>query len=91
MIGLLLLLMALLTGIFQAQWIAMAAGILLKHLVLFFIPCVVGLIQYHDLFMSQGLQLIFTVFLSTLCVLVVTAYSIYWGFKLEHMFNQDKK
>lgn len=89
-IGLLLLLVALLTGILKAQWIATAAGGMLKHLVLFFIPCVVGLIQYHDLFMSHGLQLIVTVLLSTLCVLVVTAYSVYLGFKLEALFTQAK-
>ena len=59
----------------------------ISELILFFIPCVVGLINYHDLFVRQGLQIILAVVLGTLCVMLVTAYSVFLGFKLERQFK----
>ena len=82
-IGLVILFLALCSGLFQIDWIQGAGQSMLQHLVLFFIPCVVGLIQYKALFIEYGVQMIITIFLSTLCVMIVTAYSVYWGFKLE--------
>lgn len=82
-IGLLLLLAALLSGLFKMQWIKQGSDFILAELVLFFIPCVVGLIKYQDLLLSSGWQLILAVVLGTVCVMVFTAFTVYWGFKLE--------
>ncbi|CAB1223020.1 CidA/LrgA family protein [Acinetobacter bouvetii] len=82
-IGLLLVLMALLSGVFKLQWIKTGSDFILGELVLLFIPCVVGIIKYKDLLLSQGWQLILSVVIGTLCVMVATAYSVYLGFKLE--------
>lgn len=87
-IGLLLVLSLLLTGLFKLKWIKTGASFILGELVLLFIPCVVGVIKYKALFMSQGWQLILAVTLGTLIVMVVTAYTVYWGFKLEAWFKQ---
>lgn len=89
-IGLILLLSFLLTGLLKLQSVEIAGKLLLQHLVLFFIPCVVGLIQFKELFISYGFQMIVTVVLSTICVLVTTGYSVYWGFKLQHHLTKEK-
>ena len=87
-IGLLLVLLALLSGIFKSQWIKNGSDFILGELVLLFIPCVVGIIKYKDLFLTQGWQLVLAVFIGTICVMVATAYSVYFGFKLEALLKQ---
>ena len=51
-IGLLLVLFALLSGLFKLQWIKTGSDFILGELVLLFIPCVVGIIKYKDLFLT---------------------------------------
>ena len=82
-IGLLLVLMALLIVLFILQWIKTGSDFILGELVLLFIPCVVGIIKYKDLLLTQGWQLILSVVIGTFCVMLATAYSVYFGFKLE--------
>lgn len=55
-IGLILLLSFLLTGLLKLQSVEIAGKLLLQHLVLFFIPCVVGLIQFKELFILINRQ-----------------------------------
>jgi holin-like protein len=88
-IGLLLLLVALMSGVFKIQWIKQGSDLILAELVLFFIPCVVGLIKYKNLLLTHGVQLIVAVILGTICVMTITAYMVYLGFKLEtHLKNK---
>lgn len=82
-IGLLLVLIALLSGLFKLQWIKTGSDFILSELVLLFIPCVVGIIKYKDLLLTQGWQLVLSVVIGTFLVMVATAYSVYFGFKLE--------
>ncbi|MGE8557768.1 MULTISPECIES: CidA/LrgA family protein [unclassified Acinetobacter] len=82
-IGLLLVLIALLSGLFKLQWIKTGSDFILSELVLLFIPCVVGIIKYKDLLLTQGWQLVLSVVIGTFCVMVATAYSVYFGFKME--------
>ena len=89
-IGLLLVLLALLSGVFKLQWIKTGSDFILGELVLLFIPCVVGIIKYKALFLTQGWQLILAVFIGTICVMVATAYSVYFGFKLEARLKQKR-
>lgn len=90
-IGLLLVLFALLSGLFKLQWIKTGSDFILGELVLLFIPCVVGIIKYKDLFLTHGWQLILAVFIGTICVMLATAYSVYFGFKLEARLKQKHK
>ena len=89
-IGLILLLIALMSGIMKLMWIKSGADFILAELVLMFIPCVVGLVKYKQLFITQGWQLILAVVLGTLCVMVMTAYSVHFGFKLERKLQQKQ-
>ncbi|MCJ8160773.1 CidA/LrgA family protein [Acinetobacter zhairhuonensis] len=89
-IGLILLLLALMSGMMKLVWIKSGADFILAELVLMFIPCVVGLVKYKQLFITQGWQLILAVILGTICVMVMTAYSVHFGFKLERKLQQKQ-
>lgn len=89
-IGLILLLLALMSGMIKLMWIKSGADFILAELVLMFIPCVVGLVKYKQLFITQGWQLILAVVLGTICVMVMTAYSVHFGFKLERKLQQKQ-
>ncbi|MBJ9986672.1 CidA/LrgA family protein [Acinetobacter sp. S40] len=90
-IGLFLVLAGLLSGIFKLEWIKTGSDFMLAELVLFFIPCVVGLINYKTLFLTEGWQLICAVLLGTVCVMVFTAYTVHLCFKLEIRLEQRHK
>lgn len=77
-LGLFLLLLLL-----QLKWIKLSmveqgAQFLLSNLLLFFIPPVVGLIQYQELLWQRGGQLVFAITVSTICVMVSSVWSIQW-------------
>lgn len=87
-IGLFMVLIGLMTGIFKLNWIKSGSDFILGELILFFIPCFIGLMKYKNLFMTEGWQLIVVVVLGTICVMVFTAYSVHIGFKLERKLKQ---
>jgi holin-like protein len=64
---------------------------MLAELVLFFIPCVVGLINYKSLFIAEGWQLITAIVLGTLCVMVFTAYTVHFALNWNHDSNNAAK
>lgn len=82
-IGLLLVLVALLSGVMKLDWIKAGSSFILGELVLLFIPCVVGIMKYKDLFISQGWQLVLSVVIGTVIVMTITALTVAWGFKME--------
>ena len=90
-IGLFLMLFALLSGVFKLQWIKSGSDFILGELVLFFIPCVVGLIKYKHLFITQGWQMVVAVVIGTVTVMVSTAYAVHFGFKLESRLQVHHK
>ncbi len=90
-IGLLLVLIALLSGLFKLHWLKPGSDFILAELVLLFIPCVVGIIKYKDLLSTQGWQLILSVVIGTFCVMLATAYSVYFGFKLENRLKHKSQ
>ena len=90
-IGLLLLTAALISGVFKLEWVKQGSDLLLAELVLFFVPIVVGLIKYKELLLTQGWQLAIAVIAGTICVMVCTAYCVFWGFKLEAKLKNRSK
>lgn len=89
-IGLMLVLLCLFSGILKLNWIKTGSDMILAELVLFFIPCFIGLMKYKDLFLTEGWQLLIAVFIGTICVMVCTAYSVHFGFKLEYKIKQRR-
>lgn len=68
-IGLILLFLVLMTGIIPVTWIESGSKMMNKHLVLFFIPATVGIMNYYKLFAGKGILLIVIVLFSTACVM----------------------
>ena len=56
--GMLLLLAALWSGVLPLEWVADVANLLVKHLMLFFIPLAVGLIVWQGLFEASGVVIV---------------------------------
>jgi len=71
-LGLLLLYAGLQTGLVKLKWVERAAGFLLRHMVLFFIPLTVGLIDMGALLSHEMWIICTSLILSFLAVLLVT-------------------
>ena len=52
------------------------ADLLLAELLLFFIPPVVGIIQYQDLLMHSGWRILIVITISTLLVMMCTVWTV---------------
>jgi holin-like protein len=72
-IGMLLLLAALALKLIKIQWVEKAATILLKHMMLFFAPLIVGTLAMTKLLAAYWLPLVAVTVLSTVITLVATA------------------
>lgn len=65
-IGLLLMFILLSTGILHPKFIQYGSSYMVKHLVLFFIPTTVGVLNFYQLFMGKGILLIVITIISSL-------------------------
>lgn len=72
-IGLILLLILMLAGLIKTEWIEGGAELILAHLVLYFIPLVVSVVQYIDLFQTLGVKIAVAIGAGFLSVLLTTA------------------
>ena len=81
-IGLVLLLICLLTGLLKVEHVQEKSDFLLSNMAFFFIPAGVSLINYFDVLKSTALQLIIICIVSTVVTFAVTAYSIKFTLKL---------
>ncbi|AQX55395.1 CidA/LrgA family protein [Priestia flexa] len=68
--GLLFLLLHL--KVIKLNWVERAGNLLVGELLLFFIPAVVGLINYGDVLKSFGLQILIVITISTIVVMAIT-------------------
>ena len=73
-IGMVLLLLALVLGVVQLEWIKEAAELLLSHMALFFIPAGVGVMVYFDLIGREWLPITVAMVVSTFVVMAVTGW-----------------
>jgi holin-like protein len=71
-LGMLMLFGLLCTGVVKESWMADGAGLLTRHLSFFFIPIVVGLIDWAGLLVEVGLRLLVALVASSLAGLFVT-------------------
>ncbi|RYL20476.1 CidA/LrgA family protein [Acinetobacter baumannii] len=68
-LGLFLLLFLLKKHILQIQYIEQGGDFLLKNMLLFFIPPVVGLVQYADILLENGFKICTAIFIGTFIVM----------------------
>lgn len=73
--GLILLFILLSFNIIPEKWIAQGASFMTRHLILFFIPATVGIMNYYQLFVGKGLLVIIITVISSLMVLVITGFT----------------
>jgi len=72
-IGMMLLLLFLVTGIVKTNYIEELSGFLLKHMGFFYVPLGVSLLKSMDLFKSVWIELIAILFISCILVMYVTS------------------
>lgn len=73
-IGLVLLFILLISGVIKEKYIRSGANFMMKHLVLFFVPATVGIMDYIDLFKGKGVFLIVVTIVSTILVMAVSGF-----------------
>jgi holin-like protein len=71
-VGMLLLLALLSTGVVKEHWVAAAADVLTKHLAFFFIPIAVGLMDWGGLLCQVGHWLLLALVVSSAAGMVTT-------------------
>ena len=85
----------LLLFLLEMKWLKLAhvergADLLLAELLLFFIPPVVGVIQYQDLLIASGWKILLVILISTALVMMVSVYSVRLLLKQPEL-NQEPK
>ena len=83
----------LLLFLLEMKWLKLAhvergAELLLAELLLFFIPPVVGVIQYQDLLIASGWKILLVILISTALVMMVSVYSVRLLLK-QSVLNQE--
>ena len=64
LLGMLLLLSLLATGLVPVRWVESSASVLIRHLGFFFVPITVGLMSLGDLFLDNGVAILITLVVS---------------------------
>lgn len=78
-VGLLLVWAMLESKLLSADWIENGANSLLRHLMLFFVPAMLGLVDHRELLSLVGLKLLGAVLVGTLLVMASTALIVEYG------------
>lgn len=76
--GLALLLVLFALGWLKPTVLQRGAGLLMAEMLLFFIPALMSLLDYGVLLRSDGWRILLVIAVSTLLVMVVTAFTVEW-------------
>ena len=85
-IGLALLLLVFALGWVKPAALQLGAGLLMAEMLLFFIPALMSLLDYGGLLRNDGWRILLVIGLSTLAVMLVTAFTVEWvcRWRLRH-------
>lgn len=83
-LGCVLVLLAL--RVIRRDWLAHGAGWLISEMLLFFVPAVIGIIQYPDLIRENGLAILVVILGSTVCVMGSTALAVDLTWRMQDRF-----
>ncbi|MCM0646922.1 CidA/LrgA family protein [Clostridium swellfunianum] len=75
-IGMVILLIALITGIIKLESIEGVTDFLLKHLAFFFVPAGIGVISSFDIIKTSLIPMLIVIVLSTIIVIAVTGITV---------------
>jgi len=76
--GLALLLILFASGLMKPAALQHGAGMLMAEMLLFFIPALMSLLDYGVLLRNDGWRILLVIAVSTLLVMVVTAFTVEW-------------
>jgi holin-like protein len=88
-IGMFVLFFLLKMRVLRLEWLEDGANFLLGQMLLFFIPPVLGIIQYTHLIGEEGVQLFLVLFCSTLLVMGITGGIAEWIFMRKEAKKQN--
>jgi holin-like protein len=71
-LGLMLFYLALSAGVVKMQWVEAMAGLMLRHMVLLFVPLTVGLMEMGELLSKQALAITASLLVSLVAVMLTT-------------------
>jgi len=77
-IALMLLFLGLTTHLIKIDWVLNSANFMLKYMVILFIPISVALLNYFDLLFANWLVILFSVFFSSLLMLLSVGHLFQW-------------
>jgi holin-like protein len=77
-LGLILFYLALSAGLVKLKWVERAAGVLLRHMVLLFVPLTVGLMEMGPVLSRQALAISASLLVSLTAVLLTTGLLGQW-------------
>ncbi|CVG10689.1 TPA: CidA/LrgA family protein [Serratia marcescens] len=83
-LGMLLLFALLSTQILPAKWVKPGCHLLIRYMVLLFVPIGVGVMKYYDQIVAHLGPLVISCLISTLMVLVVVGYT-------SHYFHRERR
>lgn len=85
-VGLGLLLATFASGLIKPAALQLGAGVLMAEMLLFFIPALMSLLDYGGLVRTDGWRILLVIGLSTLAVMLVTAFTVEWvcRWRLRH-------
>lgn len=89
-LGLLLFYLALSTGLLKAKWVERASTLLLRHMVLLFVPLTVGLIDLGRVLSRQWIAILASLVVSLLAVLLTTGLLGRWLLPVEPVEAQTE-
>ncbi|KKX55931.1 CidA/LrgA family protein [Brevibacillus borstelensis] len=78
LLGMLLLTLALITGVVKLDWVEEASHLLIRHMMLFFVPILVGVAAYLQTVAQNPLPLILAMVLGPAFVMIVSGKVIQW-------------
>ena len=82
-LGLVVLVALLASGVLPARWLARGAGRLLDHLLLFFVPATMTLLNHRELLGVTGLKVLAVIFVGICSVMAGTALVVEWQSRLR--------
>ncbi|MGF9909920.1 CidA/LrgA family protein [Brevibacillus porteri] len=81
LVGMLLLTLGLCMGWIRMDWVEQAGIFLIRHMLLFFVPIIVGVASYLNVFTQNPLPIILSMVLGPLLVMLVTGVVVQWYLK----------
>ena len=82
-LGLVVLLVLLVSGRLPARWLARGAGRLLDHLLLFFVPATMTLLNHPEFLGLTGLKVLVVILVGICSVMAGTALVVEWHFRMR--------